>query len=362
MGQSALLCVHVCPVCPSSVCRPQDHCLLVRWIPSLSRISPSSSFCCPLHACTSHGEGQGEARKNRCLCPRNKTSCPVSPSLFCCVRPLCVVTAKTTPGPWSHKGHRKRKSVQTRFHLSWSFLFPPSPCPPFSTKDLPGRPPTLVHSTALIFSPSFLLSLSSPCAVARRPSSSVEVNCSPAVTFLPCRSPIPIMIQLSILSLVHTATLVLYVLLSVISKAQSAAPVAVVAPQYATVNQTLYVQGGSLTPITTVNGASSNATQQFYSLDLTKPWNDQSPPWKALSISSGTHSSPPISQQSMAITSDTNFLIIWDALHNAITTYDIRNNFWSNMVNLPATNPKWSGFKALVDPASVAVGTVYVPE
>lgn len=148
---------------------------------------------------------------------------------------------------------------------------------------------------------------------------------------------------------------VVFLLLS-FTDAQSAAPLPVTAVDYTTVNATLYLQGGSL------NIAGTNLTQQFYSLDLSKPWNDRSPLWKALPVSTATHSSPEIWQQSLTVTADGSNLVVWDATHYAITTYDFGTGLWTNQLALPTTNFNWAGLKALVDPTSAGTGIVYVPK
>ncbi|GJJ75187.1 hypothetical protein EMPS_07545 [Entomortierella parvispora] len=131
-------------------------------------------------------------------------------------------------------------------------------------------------------------------------------------------------------------------------------PLVVVKPQYITVNDTLYIEGG---------GQPANPTSAFYSLSLTTPWNDTAPPWTTLPSSSA----PSTWLQSMAVTVDKTRLVIWNLESPTIlSSFSVGGNTWSTS-SLPAVNiSNPFGQQALVDPTSTGAtspgaGVLYMP-
>jgi len=129
-------------------------------------------------------------------------------------------------------------------------------------------------------------------------------------------------------------------------------PVVVAKPQYTTVNGTLYVEGGGYL----------TALSSFYSLSLSTPWNDTTPPWEALPTNSSGALAPTSWLQSMAVTADKRRLVIWDlSSPTKLATFDLLSNTWTNSP-LPAIVPADAyGQQAVVDPTSAGAGILYMP-
>ncbi|GJJ72474.1 hypothetical protein EMPS_04832 [Entomortierella parvispora] len=123
--------------------------------------------------------------------------------------------------------------------------------------------------------------------------------------------------------------------------------------EYATVNNIFYVHGGSR------SADGTQFTPEIFSLDLTVPWNDQSPPWSALP--SGLAPSP--FQQSMAVMGDKSALVLWDAQHFQITTFLLSSNVWMPPYTYSTSNINWGGLKAVIPPPAPpgVLGTIYMP-
>ncbi|KAF9116239.1 hypothetical protein BGX27_004090 [Mortierella sp. AM989] len=127
---------------------------------------------------------------------------------------------------------------------------------------------------------------------------------------------------------------------------------------YATVGEnTLYVQGG-------VIDANLTSTNQLFSLDLTRPWNVSSPPWKSLSIGSGSRRAPFDTTHSMTVSKDQQTLLILgmetvDSSLN-ISTYNITDNSWSapKLGLVSNVTQGLNGLAAVADPNS---GLIYIP-
>ena len=115
-------------------------------------------------------------------------------------------------------------------------------------------------------------------------------------------------------------------------------------PAYTTVNNIFYIQGG-------LNLTGNQQTSGLYSLDLTQPWNVNNPPWKSLASKSGTIAAPTSWQHTMVGTADNTNLVVWDAPHYTIATYNIQTNVWTASTNYSSTNPNWGGFQVRI-PAS----------
>ncbi|KAG0043240.1 hypothetical protein BGZ83_011687 [Gryganskiella cystojenkinii] len=130
---------------------------------------------------------------------------------------------------------------------------------------------------------------------------------------------------------------------------------AVMGPQYTTVNGTFYVQGGL---INTHSTSSDAFTTGFYSLDLTKPFNVQSPPWKALAITSGdNNSSPKVWDKSMTASLDRKSIYIWGGGGSVLVKYDIPIGVWTKTTDLGGTSfSSLGGIRALMDPSSSSSG------
>ena len=119
-------------------------------------------------------------------------------------------------------------------------------------------------------------------------------------------------------------------------------PPPLIRPAFTTVNNILYIQGGSHD----VTG--SPMTSGLYSLDLTQPWNVNNPPWKSLASKSGTVAAPTSFQHTMVGTADNSSLVVWDAPHYTIATYDIQTNAWTASTNYSNSNPNWGGFQVRI--------------
>ncbi|KAF9346920.1 hypothetical protein BGX26_001548 [Mortierella sp. AD094] len=121
---------------------------------------------------------------------------------------------------------------------------------------------------------------------------------------------------------------------------------------YTTVDEeTLYIQGGGKdSSITSVN--------QFFALDLTHlSWNTSNPPWKALSLGSGTQAAPTDSEHSMTVSKDKQSLIIWGRL-TGISVYNITGGFWFAPSSMPLNSNILDGLQVVTDPGS---GLIYIP-
>lgn len=148
--------------------------------------------------------------------------------------------------------------------------------------------------------------------------------------------------------------LLLVLLLLSSTSAQSTSPPTTSRGEYATANNIFYVQGGSLT------FSHSQLTSGMFSLDLTAPWNDQSPPWKAVP-SAGAGVPPTPIQQSMAPSGDNSQLIIWNVEGWQITNFQISNNAWGVAYTYSTSNVNWGGLKVVVPPTATGVlGVAYM--
>ena len=136
--------------------------------------------------------------------------------------------------------------------------------------------------------------------------------------------------------------LFMFILVTASSSSADPGPPSLVRPAYTTVNNILYIQGGSHD----VTG--SPMTSGLYSLDLTQPWNVNNPPWKSLASKSRTVAAPTSRQHTMVGTADNTSLIVWDAPHYTIATYDIQTNAWTASTNYSNSNPNWGGFQVRI--------------
>jgi hypothetical protein len=136
--------------------------------------------------------------------------------------------------------------------------------------------------------------------------------------------------------------------------AQSAAGVAAV-PQpaqemaFMLAGSYLYVTGGKYQ----VNNQVVNVTGQTFSLDLSKPWSVQSPPWKQLA------SGPVYNLYNGVATPDNQTLITFYQASTGFTinTYNIQQNAWSSETLSNTPNELRQGVRPVIDPKN---GTVYI--
>ncbi|KAK3835622.1 MAG: hypothetical protein J3R72DRAFT_451271 [Linnemannia gamsii] len=129
------------------------------------------------------------------------------------------------------------------------------------------------------------------------------------------------------------------------------APINVCCMAYTTVNNTLYVQGGSAQKI--------YWNSQFFSLDLTlSGWNTSSPPWKALPVGAGVHSAPFENYHSMTATKDKKTLIVMGS-RTRISTYDFSTATWTNDSSFTA-GTLMGGAKYPMD-LDLTTGLIYIP-
>lgn len=136
----------------------------------------------------------------------------------------------------------------------------------------------------------------------------------------------------------------------------TAQPLSTSSMAYTTIDEnTLYVQGGQV-----YNGLESapNASDQFYSLDLTQSWNTSSPPWKKLTPPDGLKGAH---GHSISVAPDSRTFTIWVFNKTRINViYNIDNNTWSSPPS-PVSKEVISriGLKAATDPTT---GLVYIPD
>jgi hypothetical protein len=125
---------------------------------------------------------------------------------------------------------------------------------------------------------------------------------------------------------------------------------------YATVNEnTLYVHGGRVYPEL---GGSFIRLDQFYSLDLTKGWDDITPPWKAIAdpASLGLITN----YHSMTVSPDGQTLItVWiTGSSPLLATYNIQTGKWSQTSLAGGRELGGVSFQAAADPTT---GLMYIP-
>ncbi|KAF9927649.1 hypothetical protein FBU30_002988 [Linnemannia zychae] len=123
-----------------------------------------------------------------------------------------------------------------------------------------------------------------------------------------------------------------------VASTQALQPVPVHSMAYATIGEsTLYISGGATDPENT------KLTNQFYSLDLTKPtWDTFNPPWKVLNIGTATLHLPPVSNHTMTTGDDGQSLIVCYSyspynsgiISSAISKYSVNSSSWHNEVYL----------------------------
>ena len=148
--------------------------------------------------------------------------------------------------------------------------------------------------------------------------------------------------------------LLLLLLLLPFTNAQTTSPPPTTNGEYATVNNTFYIQGGSLS----LDG--TQLTPAIFSLDLTVPWNDQSPPWVTLPIA-GSGAAPLTYQQSMTPTGDKTQMVIWNVQRYQMTNFQLTNHAWGPTQTYSANNINWGGLKAVIPPtASGTLGVLYM--
>jgi len=135
----------------------------------------------------------------------------------------------------------------------------------------------------------------------------------------------------------------------------AATPPAVYKPQTATLNDTLYIQGG--TP------GGQYASSEFYSLSLSKPWNDTAPPWKTLPTSTSGVDAPHTYFVSMAISADRSTLVEFDfnSPDLSFSFNVLRKTWYKSPLPVTLNVRQIFGLHAMADPKSDGLGTFYVP-
>jgi len=119
---------------------------------------------------------------------------------------------------------------------------------------------------------------------------------------------------------------------------------------YATVDDALYVQGGSLN--------SRQNIDQFFVLDLAQHnWNQSRPPWKALDLSSDTQSALNTSNHAMTVSKDKHILIISKS-SGIISTFNIASKSWQGPHALSKISVTLGSCQAVTD---TNTGLVYIP-
>ncbi|GJJ72469.1 hypothetical protein EMPS_04827 [Entomortierella parvispora] len=136
-------------------------------------------------------------------------------------------------------------------------------------------------------------------------------------------------------------------------------PTLVYNSQYATMNGILYVQGGA--PELSI---SPSAYNEFFSLSLTKPWNDTAPPWQALPINTSGVVVPALAGGGMTPTPNNSSLALWNPSLNPITwVFHPKNNTWTTITYTLGSLQLNMGGTAVIDPESVDkdYGDLYAP-
>ncbi|KAF9152040.1 hypothetical protein BG015_005866 [Linnemannia schmuckeri] len=127
-------------------------------------------------------------------------------------------------------------------------------------------------------------------------------------------------------------------------------------PAYATVDEsTFYVQGGS-------NVSQPNIIyDQFYSLDLTKSWNDTNPPWSAVPAVGLMPPRLKTWAHSISVSSNNKTLTFWDMFKSPSYSinYHLETNSWEELPGLTALQP--SGFKMAKAATDPTTDRVYIP-
>ncbi|KAF9344568.1 hypothetical protein BGX26_004223 [Mortierella sp. AD094] len=118
---------------------------------------------------------------------------------------------------------------------------------------------------------------------------------------------------------------------------------------FATIDEeTLYIQGGA---------SNGSLTSQFFALDLTQSsWNTSNPPWKALTLGSGTQAAPIDDGHSMTISKDKQSLIVW-GWKTGISVFNITSGLWTPSP-MPSNSSLLDELRAVTDPGS---GLIYIP-
>lgn len=232
----------------------------------------------------------------------------------------------------------------------------------------PVQPPVTVFLlVSRSFSPSFSLSLSAlslSLCIYRSPLSNRSFSSTPdqSITLL---SP-----QLTIgMYLFHhrplkfawfcTSRLVFHITLNTLF-VSAYTPTIVHSTQYATMNSTVYVQGGYA-----AMAISNIPLEDFFSLSLSEPWNDTAPPWNSLPSNVSAHPLSYLAGGGMAATPDNNNLVLWNpTLEQIVWLYNPKNNSWtSGMYPLSSTLGPSQGGMVVIDPESIdkGYGDLYAP-
>ncbi|GJJ72470.1 hypothetical protein EMPS_04828 [Entomortierella parvispora] len=145
----------------------------------------------------------------------------------------------------------------------------------------------------------------------------------------------------------------------------AAPPIVVTGSRYITVNGTLYVQGGG--SLYAQGGAftDTDGTTAFSSLDMSVPWNQTSPPWKAIVAPAGFLTRD-IIYQGLAVTPDKTRLVFWGSFNappeaGSLSILNIPSNSWSSLTVTQNPNLTSWGISAVIDPTSGGMGVLYAP-
>lgn len=157
----------------------------------------------------------------------------------------------------------------------------------------------------------------------------------------------------SLICSVQPLSLLLLISLSISPSALAVSPLVVTRPQYATANQTLYVQGGS--------PDAANPITSFYSLSLSIPWNDTAPPWVALPDNTSGTLAPSLWKRTLSLSADKTQLLIWDLTSSPSIAFNLSGMSWMYKVMPLFASVVDFGQTAVIDPKSAGLGTFYVP-
>lgn len=154
----------------------------------------------------------------------------------------------------------------------------------------------------------------------------------------------------------------------------SVTPYVVTGAGYVNVNGTLYIQGGGRLFAQGGRHDDTNSTSAFVSLSLTRPWNDTSPPWEALSLPTQYEYESRNLFQGLAATPDRARLVFWGKFLNdfnrsatdppqndAFKVYNLLDRTWSKITFLSIQVTE-GGVPIVIDPASGnGLGVLYAP-